>query len=673
MRVRALTAAAAFGSFVASLSAQQPRVDRFRFERPIDTRGIGPRRLAPDVSLLGGAQSSLADLRLFDQQGFPVAYILLQFPVRQTTWSDGKVLPIAATDETSGFEADFGNAQQMDGVQVSGLQAPFLKRLMLEGSGDREHWTLLAREATLFDLPDEGLRQIELGFPSGTYRYLRVTWDDRNSGRVALPSTVQARYHPGFVSPPPLTMRLGVERRMSEPGRSRYRVKLPRAHLPVTALDVIVPGDVHVYRQAFVRESRLSGLSMQPADLGVARLTQVARQGVVAASMRIPIQPPSEPEVDLVIEDGNNPPLDVNAVSLVFDNLPWIYFEAPADGLIARYGNASAARPSYDLEAVRNTVHVESVADASWGVPRATAPAEPVAAPAPLPDTGPELDANLFAVQRTIPSGPAGLVSLALDADVLGRSRGLDGQFADVRILDGSNRQLPYVLEKRDEPMTFPLSPERRDSPDSAPRGNGGGGRSYYLIRLPYANVPSAQLAIETSARVFQRGVEIFEVQPADRNHRAPWRLVRQVTTWSHTDNDERTSALVLPLSRPSGTELWLSIDEGDNSPLPVTSASLLLPSYRLRFYRPAAASLRLVYGRDDLGAPRYDFALLAPQVLGVEAQELGSLPPVVRGPAMPQEFISPRTFWIFLSTAVLVLLALIVRLARKGDAEARL
>ena len=67
MRIRALTAVAAFVSFLAPLSAQAPPLDRFRFERPIDTRGAGPRRLAPDVALVGGAQSSLADLRLFDQ------------------------------------------------------------------------------------------------------------------------------------------------------------------------------------------------------------------------------------------------------------------------------------------------------------------------------------------------------------------------------------------------------------------------------------------------------------------------------------------------------------------------------------------------------------------------------------------------------------------------------
>jgi hypothetical protein len=654
---------------LAFVSAAQTPLDRFTFERPIETAGAGARRLAVDVALLSGTQPSLADLRLFDASGAAVPHILLRSPVRQRQWTDSEVLPIAVTDRTSGFEADFQRLQTMDGVRVAGLRPPFLKRLVLEGSGDREHWTMLAAEGTLFDLPDQGLRQIEVAFPAGAYRYVRVTWDDRNSGRVPLPLGVQARLLTGVVPPPPLTARLSAERRGSEPGRSRYRVKLPAAHLPITAIDVIVPPDLHVFRQAFVRESRLSGMNVQPADLGRARLTQVAHDGVVAGAMRIPIDPPSEPEIDLVIEDGNNPPLAVSGVSIVLDELPWIYFEAPGGPIAARYGNPSATAPSFDLEAVRNGVHIEAVTDASWGAPRRLVPPPETAAAQPaVPDAGPFLDPNLFTVRRTIPGGPAGLVALLVDANALSHSRGPAGQFADLRIIDDSNRQVPYVIERRDEPMELPVTVEKRDP--AVPETGSAAARvqSAYLVRLPYMDLPSAQLVVETSARVFQRAVELWVARRPDRNHRTTWRAVIARTTWSHVD-DEAASALILPLPRVEGTEVWLSIDEGDNSPLPLRGARLLLPSYRVRFYRKPGAVLRLVYGRTDLAAPRYDLALLAPQVLGVETQEVTAAPASADDVSARGEFISRRTFWFFLSTAVLVLLGLIVRLARKEDA----
>ena len=61
-------------------------------------------------------------------------------------------------------------------------------------------------------------------------------------------------------------------------------------------------------------------------------------------------------------------------------------------------------------------------------------------------------------------------------------------------------------------------------------------------------------------------------------------------------------------------TQLFLVVEEGDNAPLPITKARLLLPSYRLRFFHAGNALLRLTYGRDDLQPPQYDLALLAPQ-----------------------------------------------------------
>jgi hypothetical protein len=111
--------------------------------------------------------------------------------------------------------------------------------------------------------------------------------------------------------------------------------------------------------------------------------------------------------------------------------------------------------------------------------------------------------------------------------------------------------------------------------------------------------------------------------------------------------------------------ELSLVIDEGDNAPLPLRDASLLLPSYRLRFFRDGVTPLTLLYGRSDLGAPRYDLALLAPRLLGAPAQD------VVPGPEQDVSRVTGVTptivFWCALALAVLALLILIARLLRPG------
>ena len=133
-------------------------------------------------------------------------------------------MPLRPTKEQSGFELTLERPTVVDRIRIGGLPAPFLKRATLEGSGDREHWTMLAAEATVFDLPDERLTQTEVPFTPGEFRYLRVTWNDRNSGVVPLPGFVDAREATGPPEPAPLRVPLQLQRRGSEPGRTRYRI-----------------------------------------------------------------------------------------------------------------------------------------------------------------------------------------------------------------------------------------------------------------------------------------------------------------------------------------------------------------------------------------------------------------------------------------------------------------
>jgi hypothetical protein len=134
---------------------------------------------------------------------------------------------------------------------------------------------------------------------------------------------------------------------------------------------------------------------------------------------------------------------------------------------------------------------------------------------------------------------------------------------------------------------------------------------------------------------------------------------------WVHADQRSAAPALTLPLPDFEATEVFVVVEEGDNSPLPISEARLLLPSYRLRFFREQNADLRLMYGRADLDAPRYDLALLAPQLLGAPAQEIAAGEEQA-GSATDSPLVSPRLFWVLLAAAVVALIALIVRLVRQ-------
>lgn len=672
-----------FALLMIAVSAQEPHAPKFRHERSVDAPTSGAHRLAVDVTLLAGgkpfavtsmdgrwiATGGLSDFRLYSAAGREVPHLIVPPPESEPSWKGARVLPIAQTEKTSGFEADLGEVVPVDGIRASGIRAPFLKRLVLEGSGDREHWTLLDDEGTLFDLPAEHLQQTTISFTPGPYRFLRVTWNDTHSGRIDTPALVEARRVPQPIAPAPvLRAPLAFERRPSEPGVSRFRIHLPAARLPIVELGLGVGGG-HLLRQARVSEARLNGEQVTYATIGGDTLRRVVRDGVAADALRIPIAPPSEAQLELVVDDGDNPPLDLRSVTAVFAELPWIYFEYEAGTLAARYGDVALAAPRYDLEAARPAVTAAQTTDARWGEARTLTPRTDDPPALPMPETGAALQTESFKYSRAIPTG-AGLVAVPLDAAVLAHSGAVHTSFADVRVLDPAGRQVPYLVERRDEPIAIDVRFVRRELP--SPIAERQKGRTPYAVELPYQRLPGARLVLHTRARVFTRGVTLAMLTPPTELRRQPRLDQLSSALWQHSNQDAPARGLIFDLPETRSGEIVVIVDEGDNQALPIEKATLLLRSYAIRLYRPAGQPLRLVYGRDDLSPPRYDLALLAPRVMGSRAEEVHAAPeePARASSATPA-LVPPGVFWASLGLAVAVLLGLIVRLVRHEEGAA--
>jgi hypothetical protein len=154
-----------------------------------------------------------------------------------------------------------------------------------------------------------------------------------------------------------------------------------------------------------------------------------------------------------------------------------------------------------------------------------------------------------------------------------------------------------------------------------------------------------------------------------DRRRRDPWIETLGAATWVHADQDTPAPALLMSLPSVDAAQVLLIVEEGDNTPLPIVGARMLLPAYRMRLFRERGQSLRLVYGRTDLAAPSYDLALLAPRVFGVSAMEVSPGPEREERAGGAAALVSPWLFWGILITAVIVLLGLIARLVRKPAA----
>ena len=635
--------------FVATVAFAAPRV-----ERTITPGAKGPNRLDVDVALLGAARPrDLNDLRLRDAAGNEVPYLLIAPPERAPVWKSSAILPVASTKTSSGFEADLGTTADVDRVEIAGVAAPFLKRLRLEGGGDREHWNVLAAEATVFDLPEEKLKSLEVPFAHGEYRYLRVTWDDRNSARVQSVGTARARVYDSGATPPPVDIAVPYRVLASERGRSRYRLTLPGPHLPIAAIELQV-SNANVDRAASVSEPRLSGNTVAPVPLGSSTLRHAESDGAVAADTSIPITFPEGPDLDLAVDNGNNPPLSIVRIVARLAPQPWIYFES-ADGapITATYGVPTLQAPHYDLEASRRGIASASAAQAAWSSANLTV--RMATASDGVPMTGAPVEQKDFRYSRTLGAMPRGLTSLVLDAHVLAHSDALN----DVRLTDSKGNQIPYLVERRDSPLAIRLSVPGHE--------NAGGNKSLYRLSLPYDSLPyGAQIVIRTDARVFSRRVILRK--SADESHGRDAQLL-EVTTWQSSDPDSDPPPLTFGAPQRSAHALELEIDEGDNAPLPIASAELLLPSYALRFVNPGSA-LTLLYGNPMVSAPRYDLALLAPRLFGQSSHEvtLAAAEPADTAGTTSRE---RKIFWIVIAAAAVVLLLTLTRLLRGVSAAA--
>ncbi len=377
--------------------------------------------------------------------------------------------------------------------------------------------------------------------------------------------------------------------------------------------------------------------------------------------------PPAEAELELVIEDAGNPPLDVTSITALFEGLPWIYFESP-DGspLTARFGADRLPAPRYDLEAMRPAVmrgSGPSPSSASWGDRQPeSAVAAPVATGAGAP-SGAALDLAGFRVSRPLPPGPAGLTALRLDAAVLAASPHL----SDVRIATADGRQVPVSPRdaRRAARPEAPRSAEARRTPGraAAPERRAASRSTGSSCRSRASRPRGWSWSRRRGSS--RRRVGVLRERLGGRPETAGTFAEVAWGAWESADPERKAPALLVELPAGEGRELFVSIDDGDNAPVPLVRASLLLPAHRLRFVRQEGVSLTLVYGQAGLAPPRYDLELLAPRLLGAPAIE-STLPPVAPETVEPEKKAGPKLFWAALVGAVVALLVLVARLLRR-------
>ncbi len=593
----------------------------FRFSRPVSTRPGWSRLELPD-DVLDACRPGLPDLRLTDAGGREIPFAfedavavdVARFPLADVE-SAPKRETIALLDRGAGAAA-----AQAANLEIA--ESEFLKPVVLEASEDRIAFREIAR-GSLFAAP--GARSTTLRFAPNDRRFWRFRFDDRNGDPIH-PSAV--RVEPAGAAAAAREIALPWSTSASE--APAMEIHLPAANLGVSAvrLSVREPAferPARVYERIFFRDEvvrRLVGAGLLRRAPGGQGETE------------IPVCDPAGRTLQVEIDNGDGPPLTVTGLAVLARRRAVLFYDA-GRGATLLYASPSILPPRYDMAAALSRGFPPAPADASLGAPREIGAPRAVL-PAPR---GAVVDPSAWRTRRPIRAALSDVAYL----DLSGR---MAGEVASIRIVDGANRQIPYVVETgaRSRPRPAALRTTQREGRTIAE-----------LSGLDPAEPPDAVTLSAAGPEFFSREVRVVEIA---RDARGP--AQERLLGAAHWERQPGATPapLTIPIAPPQERVLSIEIENGDNAPVILAKAQIHVPFVRLDFVPPPGESLTLLSDNPQASAPRYDLAMLAERVLAAPAR------PAALGPAAaaPPQAALPKWFWAAVAAAALLVALALVR-----------
>jgi hypothetical protein len=667
--------AAGLLAFTGSGLAQERDAARaaWRYHRDVSVAAEGElATLVVPLDVARRSQTDLRDLRLVASDETEVPYVveraIARDPAAVASWSGSLEDQRREKQASSAWVIDLGEARTFDRLDLDVQQSDFAKRALIELSEDGQRWRPLVRDTGLFEREWGGrLRHTHVLLPQAvTARWLRVTADDSRSRPIdVVGARVSATRSAGAqLWHEPCAATLVT----TQNGATRYRLDVPAGTpLDELRLDADDPAFARMVTLYDVRMVNGRRDERALAHKRVYRL-RLADAALAAEDVAVPVSGTPLGALELVVEDGDSPPLR-RLRGTAGGAATRLLFPVAAPPLALYYGNAVTRAPLYDLDSLRaHLAFAGGLAAATLG-PEVVNPRFAAAPPLPLAGAlGAAVEGRRWRFTRPVEaSDREDVFSLVLDADDLAASR---PDLGDVRLVDASDHQVPYILahdaavariDLTLEPMPGGRDPRRRELRIVVPEGKAAArdGLPLHALELDIAqSFFSRPARLLAAARQGQRDRdEVASVVLARREQARP-----EAPCWIALDGRRHR-------------ELVLEIDEGDNAPLDIRAVRAVVKVPRLAFKaRPGA--YRLLLGNDDVAAPRYDLAALRQEVLAYSAvpAPAGPLEANARYRRSGRDYLTgaPKTLvlWGTLLASVVGLLLLTLRVLRAPAAE---
>lgn len=445
-------------------------------------------------------------------------------------------------------------------------------------------WVPVGEPALIWEHGQGSSTSVPLPGLRGPFRLRIERLHETESGLARVTAIIRAQPHVE-----PLTVDLPVSAPvLQENGWARYTIDLGRP-LPVRSVR-LYPEEPVFERSVEVR--RISELDPNHWSNPNGSLRRVRLGGADLDMTTLFVEPGEGDLLVLWVESSSMVPLRIPTATVELEGAELLLPEARPGTWTLLGGAPAQTSPSGDIGlalpelarlAVGSFAPSEVQPNPLWQPPE-------LRAGLALPST--EISLRGMRWEHPVEGGP-GLVRLPLSAEVMADAR--EG-LADLRLIDGQGQQIPYLLRQR--PVDAELGALEFTRTEQ-------GSRSILRAALPLAGEhedgpPISAVRITTSAPVFSRTITL------SRARGAILEPVR-VYTWS---GSERPTTLSVEVGQPLGRELVLTIENGDDPPLPIDGLSASVRSMELVASLPEGGA-RLVYGDRERPLPEYDLSLL--------------------------------------------------------------
>ncbi len=379
------------------------------FTRPILGADLAAPRLVEvrlDAPVFAATQSGYADLRLFNAAGqelprlveplFTLQERIARHPVAShpTTLRE---LPDNRIEARFELEKD---ALPPVGIAIRTPLRDFIRTVHIYGSEDGQTWEPLVADAEIFDYSRYmDIRRTEIPLPPNPYRHYSVEISNAAEERAQpLIRLVQAngqdqsraidllqtpfridgvsfwreapaidRDQPVLQEWPPSGMAVAQDLKAKTTA-----ITLQTGGAPLTRVELDTPAR-NFQRAAAIQIPALANGQKTWRTVGTGKFTRVDVSGLATNLLTIDFPEQRAAELRVVLQNNDNPPLDVTALRAQGPTYRLLWLADPAVACRLAYGNDSLPAPAYDLFAIRAALASGIVPDLwSLGAPVAT-------------------------------------------------------------------------------------------------------------------------------------------------------------------------------------------------------------------------------------------------------------------------------------------------------------